>query len=92
MYCSVVALSLQTLMVLLTDWKPVPLLMFSAALSAVMLPATIIILIRLTADRKFMGDYVNRWFVNLVLVLCAIMSLYLGYQSILELMSGGGLH
>jgi Mn2+/Fe2+ NRAMP family transporter len=80
------------LMVLLTDWRPVPLLMFSAAISAVMLPATIIILIRLTADRKFMGEYVNRWFVNVVLVLSALMSLYLGYQSILELFSGGGLH
>jgi len=78
------------LMVLFTDWQPVPLLMLSAVMAAVMLPATIIILLRLTADRKFMGKYVNRWFVNAVLVFSALASLYLGYQSLLETFGGAG--
>lgn len=78
------------LMVLFTDWKPIPLLMISAVMAAVMLPATIIILLRLTTDRKFMGRHVNRWFVNAVLVFSAVASLYLGYQSLMETFSGSG--
>lgn len=78
------------LMVLFTDWKPVPLLMASAAMAAVVLPAIIIMLLRLTADRKFMGQHVNGWFVNTVLVVSAVTAIYLGYQSVMELLGGTG--
>lgn len=78
------------LLVLLTDWKPVPLLMASAAMAAVLLPATIIVLLRLTADRRFMGKHANGWFVNAILVFSAVMSVYLGYQSLVELLAGTG--
>jgi Mn2+/Fe2+ NRAMP family transporter len=54
------------------------------------LPATIIILLRLTTDRKFMGKHVNGWFVNTVLVFSAVASLYLGYQSLVETFGGSG--
>ena len=55
-----------------------------------MLPATIIILLRLTADSKFMGKHVNGWFVNAVLVFSAVASIYLGYQGLVETFGGGG--
>jgi len=54
--------------------------------AAVMLPLTIIILLRLTADRRFMGEHVNGWPVNSMLVLAALISLYLGYQGMMELL------
>lgn len=76
------------LMVLFTDWKPVPLLMATALLAAVMLPATIVVLLRLTTDRKFMGEHVNGWFVNAVLVFAAAASLYLGYEGVMEMLAG----
>ncbi|MBK9169044.1 MAG: Nramp family divalent metal transporter [Bryobacterales bacterium] len=72
------------LMVLFTDWKPVPLLMVTAIVAAVLLPATIVVLLRLTTDRRFMGEHTNGWLVNATLVFAAITSLYLGYESILE--------
>ena len=73
-------------MVLFTDWQPVPLLMATAVVAAVMLPATIVVLLRLTADRKFMGDYANGWLVNSTLVFAAVASLYLGYEGIVEML------
>lgn len=72
------------LMVLFTDWKPVPLLMATAIVAAVLLPATIIVLLRLTNDRSFMGEHTNGWLVNATLVFAAVTSLYLGYESIIE--------
>lgn len=72
------------LMVLFTDWKPVPLLMTTAIVAAVMLPATIMVLLRLTTDRNFMGEHTNGWLVNATLVFAAITSLYLGYESVVE--------
>lgn len=72
------------LMVLFTDWKPVPLLMTTAIVAAVMLPATIVVLLRLTTDRSFMGAHTNGWLVNATLVFAAVTSLYLGYESIVE--------
>jgi Mn2+/Fe2+ NRAMP family transporter len=72
------------LMVLFTDWKPVPLLMSTAIVAAVMLPATIVVLLRLTTDRSFMGEHTNGWLVNATLVFAAVTSLYLGYESVVE--------
>ncbi len=86
----VLALFLPPLMVLFTDWQPVPLLMASAVMAAVILPVIIIVLLRLTADRKFMGKHVNGWFVNTVLVVAALTAIYLGYQSVMELLGGTG--
>lgn len=72
------------LMVLFTDWQPVPLLMTTAIVAAIMLPATILVLLRLTTDRRFMGEHTNGWLVNGTLLFAAVTSLYLGYQSIVE--------
>lgn len=85
-----VLFSIAPLMVLFTDWKPVPLLMATALVAAVMLPATIIVLLRLTNDRTFMGEHVNGWITNVVLVFAATAALYLGYEGIVEMVQGTG--
>lgn len=53
--------------VLITDWKPIPVILISSALSAATLPIVVIILFMLTKDKKLMGDHANGFWSNLAL-------------------------
>jgi len=44
--------------------------------------------LRLTADRKVMGAYVNHWFTNLVLALAVVCALFLSGKGLLDLLNG----
>ena len=70
------------LYVFFTDWTPVGLVLVTSALEVVLLPAIVLIVIRLTADKRIMGAYANGWVTNLVMVLTAAGSVYLAFQTI----------
>ncbi len=70
---------------LLTDWKPFLLVLILAALFVALLPLIVLILMRLTADRKIMGEHANGWVTNLVMAAIIVVSVYLTYQNAINL-------
>ena len=83
----VLYLFLSPLYVFLTDWTPVGLVLASGVLSVVTLPIMILIVLRLTADRKIMGLHANGWFTNAVLVLAILGAVYLSWEGVGEIIS-----
>jgi Mn2+/Fe2+ NRAMP family transporter len=67
--------------VLFTDWKPVLLTLFTTALFVILVPVVVLALLRLTNDKKLMGEYVNGWVTNLALLFAAAAACYLTYQN-----------
>jgi Mn2+/Fe2+ NRAMP family transporter len=45
-------------------------------------------ILRLTSDRKIMGQYVNHWFSNVVLTLAVVCALVLSGRGLLDLIKG----
>jgi len=84
----VLYICLSPLYVFVTDWTPVGLVLFKAALGLVTLPVVILAVLRLTADKKIMGSNANGWFTNLALVVTTVAAVYLGFQGLLELGAG----
>jgi Mn2+/Fe2+ NRAMP family transporter len=72
------------LYVLLTDWKPIWLTLFTASLFVVLLPVVVLVLLRLTTDRRLMGCHVNGWATNAVLLFVAVMAACLTYRNAVE--------
>ena len=70
--------------VLLTDWKPVPLVLLSALLFVLVLPLLVGVLLRLTNDKQLMGAHTNGWVTNVLLTLFVMLTIYLAYQNGLE--------
>lgn len=73
------------LYVFFTNWSPVGLVLVGGAASALSLPVVTVVILRLTADPKIMGEYRNSWLTNIVLVLAGAGTLYLGYRAIVGL-------
>lgn len=73
------------LYVFFTGWSPVRLVLVGGAASALSLPIVTLVILRLTADPKIMGEHANSWLTNIVLVLAGVGALYLGYQGIVRL-------
>lgn len=67
--------------VLFTDWSPLWLAMLAAAVTALLLPVVVGILLWLTGSRKRMGSHANPWVVNGLMVLVIAASLYLAFLS-----------
>jgi len=67
-----------------TTGSPPPLVGWFGLVGLVVVGPGIVVLLRLTNDRGFMGEHTNGWLVNATLVFAAVTSLYLGYESILE--------
>ncbi len=86
----VLYLFLSPLYVFLTDWTPIGLVLASGVLSVVTLPIIALVVLRLTADRKFMGAQANGWFTNTVMVLAIVGALYLAWQGAMELIGEAG--
>lgn len=68
------------LYVLWTDWKPVPLVILSAALMTLALPLVALLLLRITTDRTLMGRHVNGRLATCALVVVTIASLAVTWQ------------
>jgi len=73
------------LYVFFTDWTPVGILVATGVISVVMLPIMTMIIMRLTSDRKIMGQYANGWLTNVVMVLAILGALYLSWEGALEI-------
>jgi Mn2+/Fe2+ NRAMP family transporter len=76
---------LSPLYVLLTDWKPVWLVLVQAVVLALLVPAIVIVLMWLTNDRRRMGRHTNGWAGNLVMAALVLVTVYLTWQSAGEL-------
>ena len=81
---------LSPLYVFMTDWNPIGLVLAQSASSILSLPVIILIILRLTADRKIMGEHANSWFTNTILVAAALTTVYLGFQAGVEFLQGSG--
>jgi len=80
--------TLAPLYVFFTDWKPVWLGLVNGAIGVVLLPATILVLLRLTADKRVLGRFANGWLLNAVMLLMAAAAIVLATQGAVELISG----
>jgi len=69
---------------LVTDWKPIWLVLLASALLVVLLPVFVVVLMRLTNDKKLMGEYVNGWVTNAALTFVVVMAAFLTYQNALN--------
>jgi Mn2+/Fe2+ NRAMP family transporter len=79
---------LSPLYVLVTDWSAVSLLYVVLGINLLTVPVVALMILRLTADRKIMGAYVNHWFTNLVLALAVVCALFLSGKGLLDLLNG----
>ena len=75
---------LSPLYVLLTNWKPIWLVLGTTAMFVVLLPVIILALLRLTNDKKLMGRYVNGWAINAILIVGVLAALFLTGQNAAE--------
>lgn len=73
------------LYVLFTNWESFPLVLFSSALSLVLLPLVVLLLLRLTADRRLLGSHANGWLTNTIMVGVIAVSLFLTCRAALDL-------
>lgn len=80
-------LSLTPLYVFFTGWTAFGLVLAGGLLSIVTLPVLTVFVLLLTTNRKLMGDHVNGWVSNTVLVLTLIASIYLSWEGAVELMA-----
>lgn len=78
---------LTPLYVLFTDWTPIGLVLAYGVMSVVTTPAVALVVLRLTSDRKRLGEFANGWFTNIVLVLVVACSFYLSWGAAQELWS-----
>lgn len=69
---------------LVTDWKPIWLVLLASALLVVLLPVFVVVLMRLTNDKKLMGEHVNGWVTNAALTFVVLMAAFLTYQNALN--------
>ncbi len=73
------------LYVLLTDWKPVWLVLVQAVVLALLLPVIVIVLMWLTNNRSLLGRHTNGWASNLVMSVLVLITCYLTWHSAGEL-------
>lgn len=76
---------LSPLYVLLTDWKPIWLVLVQAVVLALILPVSVLVLLWLTNNRRLMGGHTNGWASNLVMGTLVLATFYLTWQSAGEL-------
>lgn len=76
---------LSPLYVLLTDWKPIWLVLVQAVVLALLVPAIVVVLMWLTNNRRLMGRHTNGWAGNLVMATLVLVTFYLTWQSAGEL-------
>lgn len=80
--------TLGPLYVFFTDWKPVWLGLVNGAVGVVLLPATILVLLRLTSSKRVLGRYANGPLSNAAMSILAAAAIFLAFQGAAELLSG----
>lgn len=73
------------LYVFVTDWTPVWLVLINSAVGVILLPAVILVLMRLTFDRERLGKLANGWVANSCLFIAFVAALYLAALGAMEL-------
>lgn len=73
------------LYILYTSVRPVWLMLATSSASVVVVPIISIALLRLTSDRRIMGEHRNHWSANAVLMFLALIACYFIYQNALEI-------
>ncbi len=66
--------------VLWTDWKPVAVSLVTGMVFLFLLPLILAVLLKITNDRRLMGEHINGWFTNTYLCLLGIGILVVTYQ------------
>ena len=84
----IVYLFLTPLYVVLTEWSAVTLVFVVLVVSLLTVPIVLLMILRLTADRKIMGEYVNGWYSNAMLVFAVVCALYLAGRSLIDQFRG----
>jgi len=84
----VVYIFLSPLYVFLTDWTPIGLVIVKSALSVIGLPVIVFMLVRLTADRKVMGEQANSLLRNALLMLTLAAAVYVSFQGVGDMLAG----
>jgi len=69
------------LYVLVTDWQPLPLVLITAVLVALLLPVTVSVLLWLTSSRALMGRHANGWVTRILLTCLIVATLYVSWES-----------
>lgn len=82
----VIYLSITPVYVFLTNWTPIGVVLFGGLLSIVTLPVLTVVVFLLTNDRGRLGEYTNGWITNFILILTFLSSLYLSWESTVELL------
>ncbi len=72
------------LYVLWTDWKPLPMIIVAAALSAAALPLIAVILLIMTSNKRVMGPHVNTAPTNALLIGIVFVSVVVTWQAAFE--------
>jgi len=72
--------------VLWTDWKPVPVVLVTGIMFLLLLPALLLVLLKVTNDRKLMGEHANGWFSNAYMAVLGLGILAVTYQEGAELL------
>ena len=78
-----------SLYVLVTNWQPVWLVLLSAAVTVVLLPLTVPVLMLLTSSRARMGGHASGWATKAVMTLLVLAALYLTWQNSRALLAAG---
>lgn len=79
-------LCLSPLYVFFTGWTPVGLVLAYGVISILALPLISGMILWLTSDRRVMGEHVNGWLSNAVLVFSVVMALFLGQEGLPDLL------
>ncbi|MGJ5819352.1 Nramp family divalent metal transporter [Paludibaculum fermentans] len=72
------------LYVLFTNWEPVVIILIVNSLMVVLIPVLALALLRLTNDRKRLGDHTNRWSSNVVLSVMIVVSIWLMLRNLIN--------
>lgn len=73
------------LYILLTGVRPVWLVLTVSSLVVVLIPVLALALMKLTNDKKLMGEYRNGWATNIILSLLVLTAIYFTWKSAVEL-------
>lgn len=76
------------LYVLVTDWQPLPLVLITAILVALVLPVTVSVLLWLTSSRALMGRYANSWATRILMGCLILTTLYVSWESAAGFLDG----
>jgi len=78
------------LYVLLTDWKPLGIVLLSSVLAVILTPIVSLILLKITSDRRRMGSRANGKWTKAVLAALVLITFYLTVHNGLSLLQNGG--